>query len=105
MPATGSSYRYRACEAPAAVMLHAFFATAGALSERHCVFAVDIMGEANRRRSIRVISSGDDYLQWFSELFDGLGLDRMSLVGNSMGVRGGVLCHAPVGTGAEARSH
>ena len=69
------------------VLLHAFFATAmswyatvGALAEHYRVFAVDIMGEANRSRPTLVISSRDDYLQWFSELVEGLGLDRMSLV-------------------------
>jgi len=43
--------------APPVVLLHAFFATAmswyatvGALAEHHRVFAVDIMGEANRSR-------------------------------------------------------
>ena len=90
--------------APAVVMLHAFFATAtswyataAALSERHRVFAVDIMGEANKSRPTRVISSADDYLQWFSQLADGLGLDRMSLVGNSMGGFGAAYCamHMP----------
>jgi hypothetical protein len=52
------------------VLLHAFFATAMswyATAEHHRVFAVDIMEEANRSRPTRVISSRDDYLQWFSD--------------------------------------
>ena len=90
--------------APPVVLLHAFFATAkswyatvGALAEHHRVFAVDIMGEANRSRPTWVISSRDDYLRWFSELVEGLGLDRMSLVGNSMGGFGAAYCamHLP----------
>ena len=52
---------------PPVVLLHAFFATAmswyatvGALAEHHRVFAVDIVGEANRSRPTRVITSRDD---------------------------------------------
>jgi hypothetical protein len=66
--------RERVGGAPPVVLLHAFFATAmswyatvGALAEHHRVFAVDIMEEANRSRPTRVISSRDDYLQWFSD--------------------------------------
>jgi hypothetical protein len=66
--------RERVGGAPPVVLLHAFFATAMswyatvcALAEHHRVFAVDIMEEANRSRPTRVISSRDDYLQWFSD--------------------------------------
>ena len=77
------------------VLLHAFFATAmswyatvSALAERHRVFAVDIMGEANRSRPTRVISSRDDYLRWFSELFS---QPKLVNIGHELGTASSVI--------------
>ena len=79
-------------DAPVIVLLHAYFATAlswyrnvGALSRRHRVLAVDVIGEANASRPTRPIRSLDDSTRWFEELLDGLGVERASLVGNSFG--------------------
>ena len=79
-------------DAPPVVLLHAFFATATswyrnveALSQSHRVYAVDIIGEANRSRACKPIKSMDDFLRWFTELIDGLGIDTLYLVGNSYG--------------------
>jgi pimeloyl-ACP methyl ester carboxylesterase len=79
-------------EAPPVILLHALFATAtswyrtvGPLSRHHRTFAVDVIGEANKSRPTRPVLSLDDYKIWFTELADGLGVSKMSLVGNSMG--------------------
>ena len=78
--------------APPVVLLHAFFATATAwyrnieaLSQHYRTYAVDIVGEANKSRPTRPIKSLDDFLQWFTELMDGLGIAQLYLVGNSFG--------------------
>jgi pimeloyl-ACP methyl ester carboxylesterase len=78
--------------APPVVLLHALFATStawyrtvGALSQYYRTYAVDVMGEANKSRPTRPITSLDNFLQWFTELLDGLGIDQVRLVGNSYG--------------------
>ena len=83
-------------DGPAMVLMHAMFATATswygvveALSETYRTVAVDIMGEANRSRPLRPIASRQDYLQWFTEVVDTLGVSRMTLVGTRWA--GGVL--------------
>lgn len=77
---------------PVVVLLHALFATATAwyrnvqeLSRDYRVFAVDVMGEANKSRPTRPITSLDDFLKWFTELVDALGVEQMYVVGNSFG--------------------
>jgi pimeloyl-ACP methyl ester carboxylesterase len=79
-------------EAPPVVMLHALFATATswyrnveALSRSYRIYCVDVIGEANKSRPTQPITSLDDYLRWFTELIDGLGIDSLYLVGNSYG--------------------
>jgi pimeloyl-ACP methyl ester carboxylesterase len=74
------------------VLLHALFATAASwyrviepLSQDHRTYAVDVVGEGNKSRPIRPIASLDDFLQWFTELLDGLGVTTLDLVGNSYG--------------------
>jgi pimeloyl-ACP methyl ester carboxylesterase len=78
--------------APPVVLLHAYFATAmswyrsvGALSQQYRVYAVDVLGEANKSCPTRPITSLDDSLQWFTDLIDGLGIGQLYLVGNSIG--------------------
>jgi pimeloyl-ACP methyl ester carboxylesterase len=78
--------------APPVVLLHALLATAtswyrnvGPLSDSYRVYAVDIVGEGNHSRPSRPITSLDDFLAWFTELIDGLGIDTCYLVGNSYG--------------------
>ncbi|HEY8178662.1 MAG TPA: alpha/beta fold hydrolase [Candidatus Limnocylindria bacterium] len=79
-------------DASPVVLLHAYFATAaswyrtvGELSEQHRVYAVDVIGDANLSRPVRPITSMGDYLTWFVELLDGMGVTTVSLVGNSFG--------------------
>jgi len=78
--------------APPVVLLHALLATATswyrnveALSQSYRVYAVDVVGEGNKSHPIKPITSLDDFLQWFTELIDGLGIDTLYLVGNSYG--------------------
>lgn len=78
--------------APPVVLLHALLATATswyrnveALSQSYRVYVVDVIGEGNKSRPIKPIRSMDDFLQWFTELIDGLGIDTLYLVGNSYG--------------------
>ncbi|MHB1133859.1 MAG: alpha/beta fold hydrolase [Chloroflexota bacterium] len=78
--------------APPIVFLHAYAATAtvwypnaGPLSRHYRTFAVDVIGEANKSRPTRPTAKLEDYLQWFVELLDGLGVQQTHLVGNSFG--------------------
>ena len=79
-------------DAPPIVLLHALLATATswyrnveALSQSHRVYAVDVIGEGNKSSPVKPIRSMDDFLQWFTELINGLGIDTLYLVGNSYG--------------------
>jgi pimeloyl-ACP methyl ester carboxylesterase len=79
-------------DAPPVVLLHALFATAAswyrnveALSRSYRIYCVDVIGEANKSRPIRPITSLDDYLSWFTGLIDGLGISSLYVVGNSYG--------------------
>lgn len=79
-------------DAPPVVLLHALFATAMAwyrnvpgLSEHYRTYAVDIIGEANLSQPKRPITSLDEFLTWFTELLDGLGIESAFVVGNSYG--------------------
>lgn len=81
-----------AADAPPLVLLHAFQATAlvwrfnvEALSRQFRVYAVDIIGQGGKSKSSRPIKRRSDFVQWFGELCDGLGIVRASLVGNSYG--------------------
>src|SRR5512143_1407210 len=63
------------------VLLHALLATATswyrnveALSQTYRVYAIDIIGEGNKSCPVKPITSLDDFLQWFTELIDGLGI-------------------------------
>jgi pimeloyl-ACP methyl ester carboxylesterase len=79
-------------DAPPLVLLHAAMATATvwrpnveALSGHFRVYAVDIVGQGGRTVASRMIESRRDYADWLNDLFDGLGIARASIVGNSYG--------------------
>jgi pimeloyl-ACP methyl ester carboxylesterase len=79
-------------DAPPVVLLHALLASAmswyrnvEALSQTYRVYAVDVIGEGNKSRPIKPITSLDDFLQWFTEVIDGLNINTLYLVGNSYG--------------------
>lgn len=78
--------------APPVVLLHALLATAAswyrnveALSQSYRVYVVDVIGEGNKSCPTKPMASMDDFLRWFTELIDGLGIDTLYLVGNSYG--------------------
>lgn len=78
--------------APPVVLIHALLAASAswyrnveALSQTYRVYAVDVLGEGNKSRAVKPIRSLDDFLQWFTEVIDGLGIDALYLVGNSYG--------------------
>jgi pimeloyl-ACP methyl ester carboxylesterase len=56
-----------------------------ALSQSYRVYAVDVIGEGNKSRPLQPIKSLDDFLHWFTEVIDGLGVDTLYLAGNSYG--------------------
>jgi pimeloyl-ACP methyl ester carboxylesterase len=79
-------------DAPPLVLLHAAMATATvwrpnveALSEHFRVYAVDIVGQGGKTVASRKVESRRDYADWLNDLFDGLGIARASIVGNSYG--------------------
>lgn len=79
-------------DAPPLVLLHAAMATAtvwrpnvATLSEHFRVYAVDIVGQGGKSVASRMIESQRDYADWLNDLFDGLGIARASVVGNSYG--------------------
>lgn len=74
------------------VLLHALSATAmswyrnvEALSQLYRVYTIDIIGEGNKSRPVKPITSMDDFLGWFTEVMDSLGIDTLYVVGNSYG--------------------
>ncbi|MBL8063192.1 MAG: alpha/beta hydrolase [Anaerolineales bacterium] len=74
------------------VLLHALLAgsvswyrNVEALSQVYRVYAVDVVGEGNKSHPVRPITSLDDFLHWFTEVIDGLGIDTLYLAGNSYG--------------------
>jgi pimeloyl-ACP methyl ester carboxylesterase len=78
--------------APAVVLVHALLAASAswyrnveALSQNNRVFAVDVVGEGNKSHPVKPVRSLDDFLEWFTELIDGLGIDTFALAGNSYG--------------------
>lgn len=79
-------------DAQPVVLLHALFATATAwyrnvevLSKTYRVYAVDINGEGNKSQPTKPFTSLDDFLHWFIEVIDGLGIQNLYVVGNSYG--------------------
>ncbi|MGC2241117.1 MAG: alpha/beta hydrolase [Acidimicrobiia bacterium] len=74
------------------VLLHALFATAMSwyrnvedLSKTYRTYCIDVIGEGNRSRPLRPITSMDGFLEWFTEVLDGLGVETAGLIGNSYG--------------------
>ena len=74
------------------VLLHAaglsstvWFANIAALSARHRVYAVDVIGDAGKSMADRLMEKRTDYAEWLRELFDGLNIERCDLMGHSYG--------------------
>ena len=74
------------------VLLHAaglsstvWFASIAALSARHRVYAVDVIGDAGKSVADRVLGKRADYAQWLREVFDELNIESADLLGHSYG--------------------
>jgi pimeloyl-ACP methyl ester carboxylesterase len=68
-----------------AVSSPSWFASVGALSETHPVFAIDAIGDAGRSTQTSPVRTGDDMSRWLDEVLAALGLDRVHLIGLSYG--------------------
>lgn len=55
------------------------------LARHHSVFAVDVIGEPGLSAAARPPWKGPAYAEWLSEVFDGLGLQTVRLLGISQG--------------------
>jgi pimeloyl-ACP methyl ester carboxylesterase len=55
------------------------------LSQFYRTYAVDIIGELNKSVPIRPIRNHREFMDWITDLFDGLKIERADLVGNSNG--------------------
>lgn len=55
------------------------------LSKYYHVFAIDIIGECGKSSENRPSYKSDSYSEWLSDLIDKLGLNKVSLVGCSLG--------------------
>jgi pimeloyl-ACP methyl ester carboxylesterase len=79
-------------DAPPLILVHAFYASAASwyrnvneLALEFRVFLVDIIGDPNRSKPLRLIRDMKDYVQWFNEVLNGLELDSAYFAGNSVG--------------------
>jgi pimeloyl-ACP methyl ester carboxylesterase len=78
--------------APPLVLLHGYWATltmwslnVADLSHTHRVYAIDVMGQPGKSIPAEPIRTAADYVEWLTATLDGLGLDRVSLMGMSYG--------------------
>lgn len=79
-------------DAPPLVLLHAVMTTATVwrpnvltLSQHFRVYAVDVIGQGGYSVGTRKIRKRQDYVGWMNQLFDGLGIRKALIVGNSFG--------------------
>jgi pimeloyl-ACP methyl ester carboxylesterase len=79
-------------EAPPVMLLHsgdthepAWIRNVTALSKSYRVYALDVIGELNRRIHIRPIRSHRKLMDWLIDLFDGLNIEIADLIGSSNG--------------------
>jgi len=77
---------------PAVLLLHGstsnssmWFGDIPHLAQEYNVFAVDVIGEPGSSEPKRHSLETDAYAMWLDEVVDGLGLKRVSFVGNSLG--------------------
>jgi pimeloyl-ACP methyl ester carboxylesterase len=79
-------------ENPPLILIHAYYASAASwyknlkiLSENYRVYNVDIIGDPNKSRPIKLIRQLSDFTDWFDDLMDGLKLESSYFIGNSVG--------------------
>ena len=56
-----------------------------ALSSEHRVYALDILGDLGKSTVIRKYSNRSEFVDWLTQVLDGLGLQKTDMVGVSMG--------------------
>jgi pimeloyl-ACP methyl ester carboxylesterase len=78
--------------APALVLLHSsgsgavqWFRNVEAFSQRFRTYSVDVIGEVNRSVTTRKITKRQEFVDWMTDLFNGLHIESVDLVGNSFG--------------------
>lgn len=79
-------------EAEPLVLLHGFAFSSTvwldnieALSRRYRVYAIDFPGDINKSRSIKLIKNKVDCAIWFTEMLDGLHVEKTNVCGHSYG--------------------
>jgi pimeloyl-ACP methyl ester carboxylesterase len=77
---------------PPLILVHAYYASAASwyknlklLSESFRVYNVDIIGDPNKSKPIKVIRQLDDFLDWFEDIMQVLNLENADFIGNSVG--------------------
>jgi pimeloyl-ACP methyl ester carboxylesterase len=79
-------------DAPALVLLPSFCGSAtvwrpnvAELSHHYRTYAVDVIGQAGKSVATKRVRNRREFAGWFSDLLDGLGVERTSIVGCSFG--------------------
>lgn len=79
-------------ELPPLVLFHgstsnsaAWFADISRLTQDFHVYAVDLIGDAGHSAQTRLDMKSDGYALWIRDIFAGLGLEKASMMGNSLG--------------------
>jgi pimeloyl-ACP methyl ester carboxylesterase len=77
---------------PPLILIHAYYASAaswykniGVLSQYFRVYNVDIIGDPNKSKPIKLIRLLNDFTDWFDDLLAGLKIESASFIGNSVG--------------------
>lgn len=68
-----------------AVNSASWFADMKELTQHFRVFAVDLIGEAGHSAQTRPPMKTNDHANWVKEIFAGLGIEKASVMGNSLG--------------------
>lgn len=74
------------------ILLHWFYSNstewkymAPYLQDRYCVYAIDIIGDMGKSYAYNPPKSEIEVSQWFNQVLDGLGLNKVSICGHSNG--------------------
>lgn len=77
---------------PPLILIHAYYASAASwyknlkmLSNNHMVYNVDIIGDPNKSKPVKLIRQKSDFIDWFDDLMEGLRLESAVFIGNSVG--------------------
>jgi len=90
----GSTYVLEAGQAdqPPLLLFHgstsnsaAWFSDMKQLAQDYRILAVDLIGDAGHSAETRLDMKSKAYAQWIKELFTGLGIEKATLMGNSLG--------------------